>query len=119
MKKLFLRKVSAVATALLIVSGNVPIQPLSQLFEKTAVTAAAEDETSEYWADKKASALVESEDHETIYISTAEELALFAYNGCYVLVNDIDFIGETIKPIGTYRTPFKQRSHHKFLLRGH
>lgn len=78
MKKLFLRKVSAVATALLIVSGNVPIQPLSQLFEKTAVTAAAEDETSEYWADKKASALVESEDHETIYISTAEELALFA-----------------------------------------
>ena len=120
MKKLFLRKVSAVATALLIVSGNVPIQPLSQLFEKTAVTAAAEDETSEYWADKKASALVESEDHETIYISTAEELALFAYNvnngvqndnvpysdRTVVLQDDIDLSGANWTPIGTESAPF-------------
>ena len=120
MKKLFLRKVSAVATALLIVSGNVPIQPLSQLFEKTAVTAAAEDETAEYWADKKASALAESEDHETIYISTAEEFALFAYNvnngvqndkGLYsertvVLQNDIDLSGAIWSPIGTESAPF-------------
>ena len=120
MKKLFLRKVSAVATALLIVSGNVPIQPLSQLFEKTAVTAAAEDETSEYWADKKASALVESEDHETIYILTAEELALFAYNvnngvqndnvpysdRTVVLQDDIDLSGANWTPIGTESAPF-------------
>ena len=120
MKKLFLRKVSAVAAALLIVSGNVPIQPLSQLFEKAAVTAAAEDKTSEYWADKKASALVESEDHETIYISTAEEFALFAYNvnngvqndkGLYsertvVLLDDIDLSGANWTPIGTESAPF-------------
>ena len=120
MKKLFLRKVSAVATALLIVSGNVPIQPLSQLFEKAAVTAAAEDETAEYWADKKASALAESEDHKTIYISTAEEFALFAYNvnngvqndnvpysdRTVVLQDDIDLSGANWTPIGTESAPF-------------
>ena len=39
------------------------------------------------WADYKAASLTESADHETIYISTAEQLALFAYNVNYDVKN--------------------------------
>ena len=63
---------------------------------------------------------MESEDHETIYISTAEELALFAYNvnngvqndnvpysdRTVVLQDDIDLSGANRTPIGTESAPF-------------
>ena len=44
-----------------------------------------------------------------IPISTPEELFAVTNNpsGSYVLTADIDFVGETIEPIGNYRTPFK------------
>ncbi|MBR4259158.1 MAG: hypothetical protein IKQ17_09010, partial [Kiritimatiellae bacterium] len=44
-----------------------------------------------------------------IPISTPEELLAVTNNpsGSYVLTADIDFVGETIEPIGNYRTPFK------------
>ena len=44
-----------------------------------------------------------------IPISTPEELLAVTNNlsGSYVLTADIDFDGETIEPIGNYRTPFK------------
>ena len=44
-----------------------------------------------------------------IPISTQEELLAVTNNlsGSYVLVADIDFVGETIEPIGNYRNPFK------------
>ena len=41
MKGKFWRKALAAALALLIVSGGVPIQPLSQVFEDIAITASA------------------------------------------------------------------------------
>ena len=43
MKGRFWRKALAAALALLIVSGSMPIQPLSQVFEDIAITASAED----------------------------------------------------------------------------
>ena len=46
----------------------------------TTASAWAQDAISGNWADYKATSLTESDDHETIYISTAAELALFAYN---------------------------------------
>ena len=44
-----------------------------------------------------------------IPISTPEELLAVTNNlsGSYVLMADIDFVGETIEPIGNYRNPFK------------
>lgn len=44
-----------------------------------------------------------------IPISTQEELLAVTNNpsGSYVLTADIDFVGETIEPIGNYRNPFK------------
>ena len=44
-----------------------------------------------------------------IPISTQEELLAVTNNpsGSYVLTADIDFVGETIEPIGDYRNPFK------------
>ena len=67
------------------------------------------------WADYKAASLSESADYETIYISTAAELALFAYNvnndvqnakGYYCartveLLADIDLSEHYWTPIGT------------------
>ena len=46
----------------------------------TTASAWAQDAISGNRADYKATSLTESDDHETIYISTAAELALFAYN---------------------------------------
>ena len=48
MKGNFWRKALAAALALLIVSGGVPIQPVSQLFERTAITAEAAQTTLTY-----------------------------------------------------------------------
>lgn len=44
-----------------------------------------------------------------IQISTPEELLAVTNNlsGSYVLTADIDFVGETIEPIGNYKAPFK------------
>lgn len=67
------------------------------------------------WVDFRAESLTESDDHETIYISTAEELALYAYNvnhdvrnakGYYCartveLQADIDLGAHYWTPIGT------------------
>ena len=69
------------------------------------------------WVDYRAESLTESDDHETIYISTAEELALYAYNvnndvknakGYYCartveLQADIDLGAHYWTPIGTGR----------------
>lgn len=52
----------------------------------TTATAWAQSPSGN-WQDYKASSLTESEDHETIYISTAEELALYAYNVNYDVKN--------------------------------
>ena len=42
-------------------------------------------------------------------VCTPEQLAAVADDlaGSYVLTADIDFVGETIEPIGNYRNPFK------------
>ena len=45
MKGRFWRKALAAALALLIVSGNTPIQPFSQVFDRTVITASAATQT--------------------------------------------------------------------------
>ena len=48
-------------------------------YDKTPVSGESTTATGN-WSDYKAASLTESTDHETIYISTAEELALYAWN---------------------------------------
>ncbi len=45
MKEKLFKKALAVATSVLMLSGGVPIQPLSQVFEDIAITASAEGTT--------------------------------------------------------------------------
>jgi hypothetical protein len=64
----------------------------------TTITAWAQSPSGN-WEDYKATSLNESEDHNTIYISTAEELALYAYNVNHdiMIENDKYYCARTVE----------------------